>query len=246
MAHYQQIEFVRRTKTIYPEYFRGKRILEVGSWDTNGTIRNLFENCEYIGVDVAPGPGVDIVQLGNEVDQPSESFDLVISCECFEHNPYWVETFANMMRMLKKGGLCLITCATTGRIEHGTSRSNPLDSLANIENIISYYRNLDEEDFRRVINIELNFSEYLFSMNRYHCDLYFVGLKSGAMKSSQERPDRISRLKIMVGEVSKQPPPTYWDRFSSQARLFRNQWIKRIFGEAVIHELRYRLGKLKK
>lgn len=149
MAHYQQLEFVQKTKEMFPEFFRDKRVLEIGSWDTNGTVRNLFEGGTYLGVDVSPGPGVDLVRLGNELDEPSESFDVVISCECFEHNPLWLETFTNMIRVLKKDGLCIITCATTGRIEHGTPRSNPLDSLANIENVYHYYRNLDASDFQK-------------------------------------------------------------------------------------------------
>lgn len=34
-------------------------------------------------------------------------YDITISCNCFEHNPYWRETFLNMHRMTKEGGLCL-------------------------------------------------------------------------------------------------------------------------------------------
>lgn len=245
MAHYQQIEFVRRIKKNFPEYFQNKRVLEIGSWDTNGTIRNIFEDCDYVGVDVSPGPGVDVVRLGNEVDLPTESFDVVISCECFEHNPFWVETFINMIRMLKKGGLCLITCATTGRIEHGTTRSNPLDSLANIENILSYYRNLDEADIRNSVDVDLHFDEYFFSVNRYHCDLFFLGLKRDTSLTCKEHKKRLVKSKLMADEITKNPPPTVRDRILSLFRLHRNKWIKIIFGEQLIHELRHKLGNLK-
>ena len=50
-----------------------------------------------------------------DIALPTASFDVVISCECFEHNPYWRETFLNMTRVLRPGGLFVLTCATTGR-----------------------------------------------------------------------------------------------------------------------------------
>jgi len=49
----------------------------------------LFSDCDYIGLDVAPGNGVDIVCEGQNYDAPDESFDVVISCEVMEHNPFW-------------------------------------------------------------------------------------------------------------------------------------------------------------
>ena len=45
-------------------FFRSGRTLEVGSLDINGSIRGLFEGGVYIGLDVALGPGVDVLQLG--------------------------------------------------------------------------------------------------------------------------------------------------------------------------------------
>ena len=78
----------------------------------------VFSNCEYIGVDIAEGPGVDVVCKGQNLQYESAAFDVVVSCECFEHNPFWKETFTNMLRMLKPVEICLITCATLGRKEH--------------------------------------------------------------------------------------------------------------------------------
>jgi len=33
---------------------------------------------------------------------PANSFDCTISVECFEHNPFWLETFVNMLRMTRE------------------------------------------------------------------------------------------------------------------------------------------------
>ena len=126
MAHRSQLEFVRLLAANMPEYFRGKRVLEVGSLDINGSIRQFFKDCDYTGLDVAAGPGVDVVCEGQKYDAPG--FDVVISCEAMEHNPYWAETLQNMIRLCKPGGLLVMTCATIGRPEHGTARSEPESS----------------------------------------------------------------------------------------------------------------------
>src|SRR5664279_1442631 len=112
MSHASQLEFVGITKSLFPEMFVQKKVLEVGSLDINGSIRGFFENCDYTGLDVAPGPGVDLVCQGQDYDAPSESFDVVISCEVMEHNPFWEQTLKNMIRLTKPGGLMVMSCAT--------------------------------------------------------------------------------------------------------------------------------------
>lgn len=177
MAHYQQLQFVKELSFEYPEFFNNKSVLEIGSWITNGSVRDSFSECNYIGVDIANGPGVDIVNQGQNVDFDDTSFDTVISSECFEHNPYWKETFINMVRMLKPGGLCVITCATLGRKEHGTNRTNADASLTALHNTEEYYCNLREKDFRCAFKLDNTFSNYYFFLNVYSRDLYFFGFK---------------------------------------------------------------------
>ena len=99
-------------------------------------VPGFFSNCEYIGVDIAEGPGVDVVCKGQNLQYESAAFDVVVSCECFEHNPFWKETFTNMVRMLKPGGICLITCATLGRKEHGTKRTRYKKNTVQKEQIL--------------------------------------------------------------------------------------------------------------
>ena len=142
MAHPAQNEFIGRIRDIFPGHFRHARVLEIGSLDINGTIRGLFTDCDYTGIDVGPGPGVDVVCAGQDFDAPDESYDVVISCEAMEHNPYWAETFTNMVRLAKPGGLVLMTCATLGRKEHGTTRTTPADSPLTVAKGWDYYRNL--------------------------------------------------------------------------------------------------------
>jgi hypothetical protein len=67
-----------------------------------------------------------------------------------------------------------MSCATTGRPEHGTKRTSPQDAPL-IE--WDYYKNLTEEDFREAFDLDKMFSKYEFSTNSQPYDLYFYGIK---------------------------------------------------------------------
>jgi SAM-dependent methyltransferase len=172
--HPDQLDFVGRVKAVFPAHFRGVRVLEIGSLDINGSIRALFEGCDYTGVDVAPGPGVDRVCHGEDLDDPPASFDTVISCEVMEHNPRWQDTFRNMVRLCRPGGLVVMTCATRGRAEHGTSRSMPGNSPLTVGLGQEYYRNLTARDFVDS-GVTAGLASATFLENWRKFDLYFVG-----------------------------------------------------------------------
>ena len=123
-----------------------------------------IRDSDYIGIDVGEGKGVDIVCPGQDYNAPDNTFDIACSAECFEHNPYWKETFANMVRMCKPGGLIVLTCATTGRPEHGTTRSDIGSSPLTVSIGWEHYKNLDEGDFRNAYEESFDeiFSEYEF------------------------------------------------------------------------------------
>jgi len=176
MAHPQQAEFVAYCRLQYPQNFKDCKVLEVGSLNINGSIRTFFEDCQYIGVDLGEGKDVDLVARGEDLDFASNSFDTVASCECFEHNPEWVKTFENMHRMCKPGGLVFMSCATTGRPEHGTPRTTPADSP--FTSLTSeYYRNLTEDDFKDAFSLSTMFSKHHFFVQHQTHDLYFYGIK---------------------------------------------------------------------
>jgi hypothetical protein len=74
MSHKEQLQFFENVKSAFPDFFAGKKVFEVGSVNINGSIRSFFENSEYLGIDVAPGPGVDVVCQGQNYDGPSNFF----------------------------------------------------------------------------------------------------------------------------------------------------------------------------
>lgn len=188
MAHKEQRDYVNKIKKQFPKYFKDQKVLGIGTFDVCGTEDQYFEGGKYEGLDLGPGPGVDIVCPAQEYDAPNSSYDVIISCECWEHNPFYKESIQNACRLLKPGGLFLFTCATTGRPVHGTKsleeisksqypnwKTMPNVTKDNWDN--DYYYNVTEEDVRQAITPEDIFSEFKFEVNLDHYDLYFYGIK---------------------------------------------------------------------
>jgi SAM-dependent methyltransferase len=191
MAHVQQIRFIDHVKKFLPEFFSSGRILEIGSLDINGSVRSFYQNVDYIGIDVASGQGVDVVSKGESYGGAADSFDAVVSCECMEYNPMFEKTWLNMIRLLKPNGLMLMTCASFGRLQHGTSLNEPGSSPLTIGLGQDYYRNLVKEDFE-FVRLEKFFANFFFVTDYSSFDLYFVGL---GVDADAGQLDRFSELK---------------------------------------------------
>ena len=172
MAHQEQKQFCEYVKGKLPDKFHKVSVLDIGSLDINGNNRYLFTNYHYIGIDIGPGNNVDIISRGHEYTSDF-LYDVVISTETFEHDEFYPQTIQNMYKLLKPNGLFLFTCATTGRPEHGTTRTSPQDAPF----IGDYYKNLTEADIRAVIDVEASFSQFEFQSRQNPADLYFYGVK---------------------------------------------------------------------
>ena len=177
MAHTAQLAFVSILVNSFPTHFSNSNVLEIGSLDINGSVRSLFHNCNYTGLDVAAGRGVDVICQGQQYNAPDGSFDVVISCEAMEHNPHWVGTFQNMIRLCRPGGLVIMTCATVGRPEHGTTRKEPKSSPLTVALKWNYYKNLKARDFRQVVSLEESFVWSHFWTRFQSYDLLFAGVR---------------------------------------------------------------------
>ena len=170
MAHDRQQVFCLKVKSRYPEMFQDKDVLDIGSLNINGTNKPLFENCRYTGVDLGPGPNVDIIGPAHTLDMPDDSFDVVISTECLEHDKHWEDTLRFACRVLKPGGLLVLTLASEGRKDHGTTAATPEDSPFTND----YYRNLYEKDLIGILN-ETTFENPTYSIDV--ADLQFYGIR---------------------------------------------------------------------
>lgn len=166
MSHHNQRQFTIIARSLFPAYFKRSSVLEIGAADINGSIKYLFNtSCRFIGIDIWPGKGVDILCPGHLM---AGDFDTVISCEVLEHDQYWKETVLNAVKMTNKA--LLITCASTGRAEHGTRRTSPKDSPVTQD----YYENRTIMDLMPLV-AELPYK--YFKYNSQSCDLYFIGFK---------------------------------------------------------------------
>jgi len=181
MAHLAQREFCKTIKQTQSEHFENRYVLDCGSLDVNGNNRYLFDNCRYIGCDLGEGKNVDVISPIHELEYNNETFDTIISTECFEHDMYLRESILNIVRMLRSGGLFIFTCATDGRKEHGTVKTSTEKSAPLLKNISyewgNYYKNVNEGMIRDIIDVDNVFRKYEFTVNQYPPDLYFWGIK---------------------------------------------------------------------
>jgi SAM-dependent methyltransferase len=180
--HTQALNFTLFVKKILANYFVNKRVLDVGSGDINGNNRHLFQDCEYHGNDVIQTRNVTIVSKTKDLPFEENTFDTIVSTECFEHDPEYKESFEKIYKMLKPDGLFFFTCASTGRPEHGTRRTSPNESygtIGGLEDMSDYYKNLTDRDVNEVLEFNRLFSVWDTYFHSSACDLYFVGIKKG-------------------------------------------------------------------
>jgi SAM-dependent methyltransferase len=90
-------------------------ILEVGSFQVAGQagladLRSLFPGREYVGIDVRPGPGVDLVADVEALPHADASVGTVLAMNTFEHVPRFWRGFAEVRRVLRPDGALLVSC----------------------------------------------------------------------------------------------------------------------------------------
>jgi SAM-dependent methyltransferase len=111
------MQFVDRALTL--QDVQGKHVLEVGSYDVNGSVRPLamrYNPASYVGIDMRPGPGVDLAINATNIKAHfgDGSFDVVICTELLEHAEDWRAVINNLKDVLKPGGLLLLTTRSWG------------------------------------------------------------------------------------------------------------------------------------
>jgi hypothetical protein len=84
----------------------------------------------------------------------------------------------------------VMTCATTGRPEHGTARSDPDSSPLTVALGWNYYKNLRSRHFENATDLRQSLSSHRFWTNWNHFDLLFVGIRKSD-PLSKEQADQI-------------------------------------------------------
>ena len=167
MSHKEQQDFVSGLKVKHPEWFTGKAVLEFGSYNINGTVRDCFTDIEdYVGVDWRAGPCVDEVALFHEF-RSDRMFDILVSVNTFEHDPYWRDSLATGVGYINRGGAVLVVCGAHGMVEHEHAAS-PTNG---------YYRNLEVEELQDRLS-ELGVTgQVRLNIGVPNRDLFFFGIK---------------------------------------------------------------------
>jgi hypothetical protein len=180
--HIEAKNFTIFVKSVLPDYFKNKLVLDVGGGDINGNNRFLFKDCTIHVNDVCQSSNVTIISRTKNLPFKNNTFDTIISTECFEHDPEYKDSILKIYDMLKPDGLFLFTCASTGRMEHGTRKTSPQDSYGSIvgeNDMQDYYKNLTKENIIEIFDIDKIFKQYEFYYNESSKDLYFWGIKCG-------------------------------------------------------------------
>jgi SAM-dependent methyltransferase len=142
------------------------RVVEIGSRNVNGTVRDCIRHDEWTGVDVEAGDGVDWV--GDFADWPGGPVELVVSTEVLEHAPDVNGLLDHAADVLVEGGWLVVTCATTGRTPHSAVDGGPVR---------------DGEHYRNVIASELldhpRFVACVTEVHEDRGDLYYLGRLRG-------------------------------------------------------------------
>ena len=91
----------------------GKTVIDVGSYDVNGTYRPLFTSSRYVGADIRPGPNVDVI-----VDSPEwhalKGADAIVTGSTFEHVEDAPKLMEQMYEVLAPGGVLCVQVPSCG------------------------------------------------------------------------------------------------------------------------------------
>ena len=103
----------------YPYFHEPSKVIEFGSRDINGSIRDYFSCSSYIGIDWrGHNSAVNFVCLAHEAPFVPETFDTVASASMLEHDPYWKKSLAKMVEVLKPDGLLVISWGSALNTPH--------------------------------------------------------------------------------------------------------------------------------
>ena len=103
--------FVERTIKEHPPL---GPVYEFGSFKVPGQedladLRSLFPGFVYVGSDMRPGPGVDLLLNLEDIKLQSNSLGTVICIDTLEHVQDVKKAVDELHRVLKPGGLCIIS-----------------------------------------------------------------------------------------------------------------------------------------
>ncbi len=158
--HREAMDYVRAVS-------RPSRVCELGSFDVNGSCRELYQGWEYVGIDIRPGKGVNVVADISEPDLRTKHelgfFDVVVCTEVLEHCKGWQQVIANAADLLCPGGKFIVAAAALGRKPHNCDGGPEIPEG-------EHYENIDPKDLAEIL--EQHFSRHNIKVARNNNDVY--------------------------------------------------------------------------
>jgi hypothetical protein len=131
-----------------------------------------------------------------------------------------------MIEAIKPNGYIVLTVASKGRLEHGTSRTISSHSPGTGD----YYKNLTRRDFFKNFKIDILFEDYFFFYNIHSYDLYIILRKI-------KKNNNIELIKKLCSNLYKNFP-----KLNNLKRFI----ICSIIGDKNFQDLRFQIKRLKK
>jgi hypothetical protein len=190
LMHRQAFDFIAARAR---ELGRVGFVLEIGARNINGTIKNCFDAERYVGIDVAPGPGVDVVASGADY-VPDAQPDVIVCCEVLEHTEEAASICRRAIENLAPGGVLLLTMAGTGRAPHSAVDGGALRAD-------EFYRNVSVDELTSWLADAP--CTPVVTANTQSGDTYAVAVKSGAgarlRLAPAPRPNGRSMRALVIG-----------------------------------------------
>lgn len=186
--HHEAMRYIDKEVQLFLDCWRAPadqsprfiQVLEIGSRDINGSPRECFtasrHPIRYTGLDIAPGPGVDVVADGATWDGLVR-FDLVICAEVLEHASNWRGIIANASKLLSPGGEFIGTAAGEGRQPHSAVDGEHLTVWNNASTVFlpvgsEFYENITYHPLTDALAAS-GFKYYSVEHDKWHGDIYW-------------------------------------------------------------------------
>lgn len=155
-------------KEFAKSFTKNQKVLDIGCGEKPYA---KYFSCQYIGLDSSPKVGAEIVANASEIPCQNNEFDGVIFNQALEHIIETEKTIAEIKRVLKPGGLCIVTVPQTVMV-HSTPLSSDEAPLGNFDKKQIPFWHADYYRFTRYGLISL-FRD--FQLINIRPDTYFFG-----------------------------------------------------------------------
>lgn len=150
MCNESCILFVARS--LDAQAVQGRTVLELGAKGFGARpLLKSWQPAEYVGVDLTPGPGVDLVCSAEDLTSvfSADHFDVVLSTEMLEHVRDWKKVLAAIKAVCRPGGIVVLTTRSLGYPFHAAPHDYWRFEVSDMRRIFSDFERVAVESDRQ-------------------------------------------------------------------------------------------------